>query len=171
MIGSSVTMGSPVGPLRIERGETGLTRIVFQVGPDPSDSDAIAAEPAEGRGDVLLTEAVSQLSEYFEGRRTAFDLPLQPKGTDFQLRVWERLRAIPYGRTTSYGAIAAELGLPPGASRAVGLANGANPLAIVVPCHRVIGSDGTLVGYAGGLHRKRLLLDLESPTVQATLFS
>ena len=95
--------------------------------------------------------------------------PLRGTGTDFQQRVWERLREIPFGTTASYGEIASRLGMPPGASRAVGLANGANPLAIVVPCHRVIGADGSLTGYAGGLERKRYLLGLES--AKDTLFA
>ncbi len=109
-----------------------------------------------------LAAARRQLAEYFAGDRRTFDLPLDPAGTAFQQRVWLRLRAIPYGRTVSYGCIAAELGLAPGASRAVGLANGANPISIVVPCHRVVGADGSLTGFGGGLDRKRYLLDLES---------
>jgi methylated-DNA-[protein]-cysteine S-methyltransferase len=104
-----------------------------------------------------------QLEEYFAGRRRDFDLPLLATGTPFQQQVWASLRTIPYGLTASYGQIAQRLGLPAGASRAVGAANGANPIAVVVPCHRVIGSNGSLTGYAGGLQRKRLLLQLESP--------
>jgi methylated-DNA-[protein]-cysteine S-methyltransferase len=110
----------------------------------------------------VLEQASNQLSEYFAGERKMFDLPLAPKGTAFQLKVWLALRRIPYGETRSYGEIAAELGLAPTASRAVGLANGANPLPIVVPCHRVIGANGALTGFGGGLERKRFLLDLES---------
>ena len=109
-----------------------------------------------------LAAARCQLAEYFAGNRRTFDLPLAPAGTGFQQRVWLRLREIPYGRTVSYGSIAAGLGLAPGASRAVGLANGANPVSIVVPCHRVVGADGSLTGFGGGLQRKRHLLDLES---------
>ena len=112
------------------------------------------------RDDELLAGARRQLTEYFAGERTTFDLPLRPHGAPFQLRVWEALLRIPYGETASYGEVARELGHPT-AARAVGAANGRNPLAIVVPCHRVIGSDGTLTGYAGGLECKRALLDLE----------
>jgi methylated-DNA-[protein]-cysteine S-methyltransferase len=120
---------------------------------------------ADGRrddADPVLAEADRQLSEYFDRGRTDFDLPLAAAGSAFQHRVWDALRRIPFGTTVSYGSIAAELGLPPGGSRAVGLANGSNPIAVVVPCHRVIGADGSLTGYAGGLERKRHLLDLES---------
>jgi methylated-DNA-[protein]-cysteine S-methyltransferase len=133
-------------------------------------TEALVTESGCSTDDPLLTEARRQLAGYFAGARREFDLPLAPAGTDFQLRVWEQLRRIPYGTTVSYGDIAARLGMPAGASRAVGLANGANPIAIIVPCHRVIGSDGTLVGYGGGLHRKRYLLGLEAPTVQDSLF-
>jgi|SRR5215211_1573555 len=112
------------------------------------------------RDDDALRAARTQLTEYFGGERTAFELPLRPGGGAFQLRVWEALRAIPYGETTSYGALARALGAP-GAARAVGAANGANPIAIVVPCHRVVGASGALTGYAGGLACKRALLDLE----------
>ncbi len=96
-----------------------------------------------------------------------FDLPLRPDGTDFRRRVWRELALVPWGTTTTYGALAARLGLPPGASRAVGAANGANPLPVVLPCHRVVGSDGTLTGYAGGLERKAFLLHLEGVPTEA----
>ena len=108
-----------------------------------------------------VIEAVSgQLDEYFAGRRRRFDIDVSLEGTDFQRAVWERVRDIPYGGTTSYGALAAAMGRP-GAARAVGLANGRNPLPIVVPCHRVLGADGSLTGYGGGLPMKQALLDLE----------
>ena len=113
----------------------------------------------------MLVAAATQLGEYFAGTRTQFDLPLDPSGTDFQRRVWDELRGIGYGETASYGEIARRLGLTNAASRAVGLANGRNPLPIVVPCHRVIGANRTLTGYAGGIERKRLLLDLERPAL------
>jgi methylated-DNA-[protein]-cysteine S-methyltransferase len=119
-----------------------------------------AAGPADD-GQPVLASARHQVEEYFAGTRTAFDLPLGAAGTGFQRRVWGALARIPYGQIVSYGAIARELGLPPGASRAVGLANGSNPISIIVPCHRVIGADGSLTGYGGGLERKRFLLDLE----------
>ena len=102
----------------------------------------------------------AQLVEYFAGERTSFDLPLAPTGSDFQQKVWAALRTIPYGDTWSYGRLAEAIGQP-GAARAVGLANGRNPISIVVPCHRVVGSSGKLTGYAGGVERKAFLLDLE----------
>ena len=117
------------------------------------------------RDDALLADARAQLTEYFAGERTVFDLPLRPTGTPFQLRVWDALLRIPYGETASYGELAQELGQggrDPRLARAVGAANGRNPLAIVVPCHRVIGADGSLTGYGGGLECKRALLDLEA---------
>ena len=109
----------------------------------------------------VLAEAVRQLTAYFAGELTTFDLPLAPVGTDFQRRVWHQLEQIGYGDTASYGEIAGRLGMTNAASRAVGLANGRNPIPIVVPCHRVIGANGTLTGYAGGLERKQQLLELE----------
>ncbi len=114
------------------------------------------------RDDGILVGARAQLTEYFAGEREAFDLELAPHGTPFQRSVWDALARIPYGRTTSYGELALALGSPR-AVRAVGLANGRNPLSIVVPCHRVVGADGALTGYAGGLWRKRFLLALEEP--------
>ena len=104
--------------------------------------------------------AIAQLAEYFAGTRTTFDLPLRPRGTPFQLRDWNALLEIPYGATTTYGAIAARIGCT--SARAVGTANGSNPIAIIIPCHRVIGQNGKLVGYGGGIDRKQALLDLES---------
>jgi methylated-DNA-[protein]-cysteine S-methyltransferase len=108
-----------------------------------------------------LTAAVAQLTAYFARERRDFDLPLAPNGTDFQQRVWKQLQAIGYGETASYGEVARGLGMTNAASRAVGLANGRNPIPIVIPCHRVIGADGSLTGYAGGVDRKQLLLELE----------
>lgn len=116
-----------------------------------------------------LKTCVEQLKEYFNGNRTAFDLKLNPKGTDFQKEVWKELLKIPFGKTVSYLDLTKNLGNVK-AIRAVASANGKNPLWIVVPCHRVIGSDGSLTGYAGGLHRKQWLLDHESPAKQQTLF-
>lgn len=114
----------------------------------------------------MLVAARAQLAEYFRGKRTRFDLPLRPDGTAFQQSVWRALLKVPFGTTSTYGALAAAIGRP-GAARAVGAAVGANPLAIVVPCHRIVGADGTLTGYAGGLARKAKLLALER-TVQAS---
>ena len=149
---------SPIGPLRLRATDRGLAGIEFS----PFRGHLI------GDGDdqhPVLVAAATQLGEYFAGTRTQFDLPLDPSGTDFQRRVWDELRGIGYGETASYGEIARRLGLTNTASRAVGLANGRNPLPIVVPCHRVIGANGTLTGYAGGIERKRLLLDLERPAL------
>ncbi|EID11685.1 methylated-DNA--protein-cysteine methyltransferase [Mycolicibacterium phlei RIVM601174] len=113
-------------------------------------------------------EAVEQLEAYFAGELSEFDLELELVGTDFQRRVWAALLTIPYGETRSYGEIARQIGAP-GASRAVGLANGHNPISIIVPCHRVIGANGSLTGYGGGLERKRLLLDMEKRRVSSAL--
>jgi len=150
----TTTIDSPVGPLLLTTNGTSLTRLLFDVQPDPTWS----TEPSP-----VLDEAVRQLGEYFAGERTDFDLPLEPAGTPFQLRVWETLRDIPYAETINYGQLANRIGNP-NASRAVGLANGRNPISIVVPCHRVIGANGSLTGYGGGLDRKRTLLELERRT-------
>ncbi|QNE18783.1 methylated-DNA--[protein]-cysteine S-methyltransferase [Kribbella qitaiheensis] len=117
------------------------------------------------RDDSVLPMVVEQLHEYFEDGRTTFDVPLRMNGTPFQQRVWEALKEIPYGEITTYGELGASLGLVPGASRAVGLANGKNPISIIVPCHRVVGSNGSLTGYGGGLERKQQLLDHERADV------
>ncbi|MBV8331896.1 MAG: methylated-DNA--[protein]-cysteine S-methyltransferase [Candidatus Eremiobacteraeota bacterium] len=127
----------------------------------PNRNHRLAADgPFSPAAQRTMAAARTQLEEYFAHRRRDFDLPLRPAGSPFERRVWARLCAIPYGTTTSYGAIANELGLVNGA-RAVGRANGANPIAVVIPCHRVIGSDGTLTGYGGGLPLKTSLLELE----------
>jgi len=109
---------------------------------------------------ILLKEAVKQLSEYFDKKRKTFDLPLSLHGTDFQIKVWKALQRIPFGMTSGYAQLASAINNPK-ACRAVGMANNKNPIAIIIPCHRVIGSDGSLTGYAGGLNIKKLLLDLE----------
>ncbi len=153
-----LTVESVIGPLDIEADDDGLTRIRFDA--DPAGLDTGPRGDA-GRAREVVLLAGEQIAAYSAGRLRVFDLPLAPRGTDFRRRVWDHLATIPWGRTSTYGAIAAALGLPPGASRAVGAANGANPLPIVLPCHRVIGADGTLTGYAGGLGRKAALLRLE----------
>jgi methylated-DNA-[protein]-cysteine S-methyltransferase len=153
-----VSVDSPVGPLTLvaERGKiTGLYMDAQRHAPDQGEL-GVPGDPA----DEPFASAAKQLAAYFSGELTEFDLPLAPAGTQFQQRVWEALREIPYGQTVSYGQLARQIGSP-AASRAVGLANGRNPIAVVVPCHRVVGADGSLTGYGGGLDRKRFLLDLE----------
>jgi|SRR6478609_4309914 len=152
---SYIRMESPVGPLMLVADDTGLRRIDFVNGRSPVRSGPQWRERAE-----YLGETVRQLRAYFAGELEAFDLPLAPQGTPFQLAVWKRLCEIPYGKTISYGELARRIGNP-NASRAVGLANGSNPIPIVIPCHRVIGSNGKLTGYGGGLPIKEKLLGLE----------
>ena len=168
------TMESALGPVKVVANRGAITAIEF-TGPvagaataGPRSSMRVAAQRATGRpvgdradDDPLLQEAVTQLAGYFAREVKEFDLPLRPDGTAFQQRVWEQLRLVPYGETTSYGEIARRLGMNAGASRAVGMANGRNPIGIVIPCHRVVGSKGLLTGYAGGVERKQALLDLE----------
>jgi methylated-DNA-[protein]-cysteine S-methyltransferase len=144
----STMFHSPVGPFVLEGDDSRLTRLGF-------------GEPVSRQGDAeSVASAAIQLEEYFAGDRTEFDLDLELDGTPFERRVWEEVRAIPYGETATYAEIAERIGSPK-ACRAVGRANGRNPIAVIVPCHRVIGSDGTLTGYAGGIELKRTLLDLE----------
>lgn len=151
----TTTMTTPIGPLRLT-GESGaLHEILFLASDRERPAEAAGEEEAR-----LLEEARRQLGLYFAGRLRAFALPLAPRGTDFQLLVWRALADIPFGETISYGELARRIGRP-GAARAVGAANGQNPLPIVLPCHRVIGADGGLTGYGGGLDRKRALLELE----------
>ena len=156
-------LGTPVGELLLATDGVALTAVYFERHRGGVDERPTAALVAGARNDdqPVLVAARTQLGEYFARERRAFDLPVAPAGTVFQRRVWAALLDIGYGETASYGDIARRLGQPPGASRAVGLANGANPISIIVPCHRVIGSDGSLTGYGGGLDRKRYLLDLE----------
>jgi methylated-DNA-[protein]-cysteine S-methyltransferase len=153
MVEAQRTISSPVGDLVLTASETGLTGVYFPA------SRTQPRSLRRGTND-LLNRVTAQLEEYFAGTRTTFDLPLEPSGTDFQLSVWELLRKIPYGVTTSYGELARRLG-DPKATRAVGAANGANPIPIIVPCHRVVGSKGELTGFGGGLDRKRWLLEHE----------
>lgn len=143
------------GPLRVAGMTTGLTFVGF------TEADQLPRRERDRQGDTrLLMEATQQLREYFEGRRQHFTLPVAPAGTPFQQRVWRELQKIPWGTTTTYRDIAQRIGRPT-AVRAVGSANGRNPVAIVIPCHRVIGSDGSLTGYAGGIATKRRLLQHE----------
>jgi len=143
---------SPIGDLLLTAEKGRITGLHFS---------PFAIDPAWVHDPGRLAPAATQLSEYFAGERTEFDLPLSPEGTVFQQRVWAMLREIPYGETTTYGTIARELG-DPKTVRAVGLANGRNPIAVIIPCHRVIGADGSLTGFGGGLDRKRALLDHEA---------
>jgi methylated-DNA-[protein]-cysteine S-methyltransferase len=153
------TIGSPVGPLLLAGTRSSLCALQFAHGRKP-------VFPNEGwkKDDDELAKVVAQLDEYFAGARRTFDVQLEPSGTEFQRAVWNELCRIPYGSTISYAELARRIGNPR-AVRAVGLANGANPIAIVVPCHRVIGANGTLTGYGGGLAAKRYLLDLEQRVV------
>ncbi|MFC6288403.1 methylated-DNA--[protein]-cysteine S-methyltransferase [Nocardioides sp. GCM10027113] len=149
---------SPVGELRIVEHGGAITHIDFAPFRDPADG----RPRGERRDDEpVLARAAEQLASYFARDLKEFDLPVAPQGSDFQKRVWQQLMTIGYGETASYGEIALRLGMTSAASRAVGLANGRNPIPIVVPCHRVIGANGTLTGYAGGLERKQVLLELE----------
>jgi methylated-DNA-[protein]-cysteine S-methyltransferase len=146
---------SPIGPLLVAGDGEALRYLLFahgrrEVRPEPE------WEPDRGS----LTETARQLTSYFAGKRRTFDVPLAPQGTPFQQQVWRALCNIPYGETTSYGELANRIGNPK-AVRAVGLANGSNPIAIIIPCHRVIGSNGSLTGYGGGLPTKKALLELE----------
>lgn len=157
---SYTRMESPLGPLLLVADHAGLRKILFVKGRESAHPDA-AWEQDGSR----FAEPIRQLNAYFAGKLESFELNVQPQGTPFQLQVWRRLCEIPYGQTISYGQLAARLGNPK-ASRAVGLANGANPIPIVIPCHRVIGSNGKLTGYGGGLPMKEKLLALERRQLQ-----
>ncbi|NTV77680.1 MAG: methylated-DNA--[protein]-cysteine S-methyltransferase [Clostridiales bacterium] len=148
---SYFTYQTKIGDITIQADESFLHSVSFGAG-----------ESLEGSREEnsLIKKCILQIEEYLDGNRKLFDLPMNPKGTEFQKKVWKALLEIPYGETRSYGEIARRIGTP-GGSRAVGMANNKNPLAIIVPCHRVIGADGRLVGYGGGLPRKEKLLELE----------
>lgn len=156
-----LVIDGPVGPMRLRSSDDGesLASVVFADG----------AAPVGSRSGVL-GRAADQLDAYFAGGLREFDLPLDAAGSPFQQAVWAQLCEIPFARTATYGEIAGRLRMAPGASRAVGLANGSNPISVIVPCHRVIGADGTLTGYGGGLPRKRFLLDLEQRVDGQQLF-
>jgi methylated-DNA-[protein]-cysteine S-methyltransferase len=153
MSGYYTTMDSPIGPLLLTSDGESVTGLWM-------DNRHDHAAGGAARDAAALRPVVQALEAYFAGETTGFDLPVRPSGTDFQRKVWAELLKIPYGRTASYGGIATDLGNPT-ASRAVGLANGRNPISVIIPCHRVIGADGSLTGYGGGLPRKRWLLDHE----------
>ena len=148
------TMKTPIGEIRLVSDGKSLTGLYMgSYGPKPTK--------AWQQGGVFLSRAEKQLRDYFDGKRKRFDLPLAGVGTEFQKTVWKALCDIPYGETISYGELARRIGQPK-AARAVGLANGSNPISIIVPCHRVIGANGTLTGYGGGLPRKKWLLEHET---------
>jgi methylated-DNA-[protein]-cysteine S-methyltransferase len=154
---------SPVGPLLLAGDARALTRVHFQAGPHP-----LRPPPDWRREAARFTDVTRELAEYFARERRAFSVPLAMEGSEFQRSVWRALVAIPYGETISYGELARRVG---SVARAVGLANGANPLPIVVPCHRVIGADGSLTGFGGGLTVKRALLELEGAACVTDLFT
>lgn len=155
----NVIIATPIGLLQLEGSRDGLSSVLF-IETDVTPSSIVPD---------VLEDAATQLQEYFSGECTTFSLKLDPLGTDFQRRVWRALETIPFGKTTSYLAMAKQLG-DAKVIRAAASANGKNPISIIIPCHRVIGSDGSLTGYAGGLHRKKWLLAHESPVIQGSLF-
>ena len=156
---------TPVGMFYIECTAQAVVRAGFTHSPNKETADQMPRDVPD-----VLHLAILQITEYFAGKRQVFNLPLAPAGSAFYRAVWDRLKMIPYGFTTTYGAIAAEVGNPK-ASRAVGGANNHNPIAIIIPCHRVIGANGKLVGYASGLERKQWLLDLEKRFVSNFIVS
>ena len=151
----------PIGSIGVAEADGHIVKVFFVQKDQKSDRTRQSLEGFEKRETPLVKKCAKQLGEYFDGKRLEFDLPLFFEGTDFQRKIWALLLTIPYGKTRSYGDIAKQAGTPKGA-RAVGLANNRNPIAIICPCHRVIGSDGSLVGYAGGLAMKQQLLDMEA---------
>lgn len=154
-------MESPIGPLRLVEHDGAITAIEFSPFLPVGQSADGRPRGDQQDGHPLLAEARRQLAAYFARDLKEFDLPLAPAGSAFQRRVWDQLLGVGWGETASYGEIAHRLGMTNAASRAVGVANGRNPIPIVIPCHRIIGANGTLTGYAGGLDRKQLLLELE----------
>ncbi len=155
---STCFLTTPIGNLKIEGDETGVTSIEF------TEQEILNKDVPE-----ILSKAYEEMVIYFTGEPVQFTFNINPKGTAFQQKVWEELLEVPYGKTLSYLELSKRLG-DPKAIRAVASANGKNPLCIVIPCHRIIGSDGSLTGYAGGLHRKKFLLELESKNFQQSLF-
>ncbi len=156
-------LATPVGELVLTASDTALTGVYFPTsrrGPPPTHQAGWIEDNAQGPASELLARAAQQLTEYFNSTRTTFDLPLEALGSQFEHRVWNALRTIPYGTTTSYGDLARRLG-DVNATRAVGAANAKNPIPIIVPCHRVVGANGDLTGFGGGLDRKRWLLEHE----------
>lgn len=151
---SEIRVDSPVGMLRLIASETAMRYVLW------GDEDRLKIARTERRSNPILELASREIEIYFDGKLKEFSVPIEFQGSEFQIKVWEALTRIPYGETRSYSQLAVEIGSP-NASRAVGLANGNNPLSIIVPCHRVVGKSGYLTGFAGGLESKALLLDLE----------
>jgi len=159
------TISSPVGALKLVASDNGLVALLWE---NDNPARVRLGELSPDANHPILIQAERELGEYFAGERTSFSVPLEFKGTEFQRKVWQALLAIPYGETRSYGDLAKQIGNRK-ASRAVGAANGRNPLSIIAPCHRAIGSDGSLTGFAGGLDAKRYLLSLETGQRRTTV--
>ncbi|HZY00571.1 MAG TPA: methylated-DNA--[protein]-cysteine S-methyltransferase [Dermatophilaceae bacterium] len=166
---SHTVIDSPVGALTLVAQDGAIVGLYMDLQRHRPADDELGELDRRGRRAEPLKSAADQLDAYFAGTLTRFTVPLAPRGTGFQQRVWAALQEIPYGETESYGQLAERIGSP-GAARAVGLANGKNPIGIVIPCHRVVGSNGNLTGYGGGLDRKKQLLDLELEVSGAALF-
>ena len=166
---SHIVIDSPVGPLTLVAQDGAIVGLYMDLQRHRPDEDQFGEPDRRGRQAEPFQTAADQLDAYFAGRRTTFTISLAPQGTAFQKQVWAALQEIPYGETESYGQLAERIGSP-GAARAVGLANGKNPIGIVIPCHRVVGSNGSLTGYGGGLDRKKQLLDLELAVSGDALF-
>jgi methylated-DNA-[protein]-cysteine S-methyltransferase len=166
---SRMVIDSVVGPLTLVADHGAIVGLYMDLQRHRPDDDQLGALDPRGRTVEPFKAAADQLDAYFAGALTRFTVPLAPRGSQFQQRVWAALQDIAYGKTESYGALAERIGSP-GAARAVGLANGKNPIGIVIPCHRVVGSSGSLTGYGGGLDRKKQLLDLELAVSGAALF-
>ncbi|NMM25386.1 MAG: methylated-DNA--[protein]-cysteine S-methyltransferase [Phycicoccus sp.] len=160
---------SVVGTLTLVADEGAIVGLYMDLQRHRPDDDALGEPDSRGREVEPFKAAADQLDAYFAGELTRFDVPLAPRGSEFQQRVWAALQEIPYGWTESYGELAERIGSPGGA-RAVGLANGKNPIGVIIPCHRVVGADGSLTGYGGGLDRKKQLLDLELAVSGTALF-
>ena len=160
---------SVVGTLTLVAEEGVIVGLYMDLQRHRPDDEALGEPDPRGREVEPFKAAADQLDAYFAGELTRFDVPLAPHGSEFQQRVWAGLQEIPYGRTESYGELAERIGSPGGA-RAVGLANGKNPIGIIIPCHRVVGADGSLTGYGGGIERKKQLLDLELAISGTALF-
>lgn len=166
---SHTVIESPVGPLTLVAEAGALVGLYMDLQRHRPADDQLGETELRGRQADPFKATADQLDAYFAGALTRFTVPLAPRGSEFQQRVWAALLEIPYGETETYGELSTRIGSP-GAARAVGLANGKNPIGIVIPCHRVVGSTGNLTGYDGGLDRKRALLDLERQVSGAALF-